>query len=46
MAYIGKGLDNLGDVQALDNITFNNGAGPYNLQQNGVQLLMLIQIQY
>ena len=38
MAYIGKGLDNLGDVQTLDNITFNNGAGPYNLQQGGVQV--------
>jgi len=38
MAYIGKGLDNLGDVQTLDNITFNNGAGPYDLQQGGVQV--------
>lgn len=38
MAYIGKGLDNLGDVQTLDNITFNAGAGPYNLQQGGVQV--------
>ena len=38
MAYIGKGLDNLGDVKTLDNITFNAGAGPYNLQQGGVQV--------
>ena len=33
MAYIGKRFNNLGDVQTLDNITFNGGAGPYNLQQ-------------
>ena len=38
MAYIGKDLNNLGDVQTLDNITFNAGAGPYNLQQGGVQV--------
>ena len=33
MAYIGKDLNNLGDVQTLDNITFNAGAGPYNLEK-------------
>ena len=38
MAYIGKDLNNLGDVQTLDNITFNGGAGPYNLQKGGVQV--------
>ena len=38
MAYIGKDLNNLGDVQTLDNITFNAGAGPYNLQKGGVQV--------
>jgi len=38
MAYIGKGLDNLGDVQTLDNLTFTNSAGPYNLQKNSVQV--------
>ena len=38
MAYIGKDLNNLGDVQTLDNITFNAGAGPYNLQKDGVQV--------
>ena len=38
MAYIGKDLNNLGDVQTLDNITFNAGAGPYNLQNGGVQV--------
>ncbi len=38
MAYIGKDLNNLGDVQTLDNITFNAGAGPYNLQKNSVQV--------
>ena len=38
MAYIGKDLNNLGDVQTLDNITFNAGAGPYNLQKGGVQI--------
>ena len=38
MAYIGKNLNNLGDVQTLDNITFNAGAGPYNLQKGGVQV--------
>ena len=39
MAYIGKDLNNLGDVQTLDNITFNAGAGPYNLQNGGVQVI-------
>ena len=38
MAYIGKDLNNLGDVQTLDNITFNAGAGPYNLQSGGTQV--------
>jgi len=38
MAYIGKDLNNLGDVQTLDNITFTNSAGPYNLQKNSVQV--------
>ena len=38
MAYIGKDLNNLGDIQTLDNITFNAGAGPYNLQKGGVQV--------
>ena len=38
MAYIGKDLNNLADVQTLDNITFNEGAGPYNLQKGGVQV--------
>ena len=38
MAYIGKDLNNLGDVQTLDNITFNAGAGPYNLQKDSVQV--------
>ena len=38
MAYIGKDLNNLGDVQTLDNITFNAGAGPYNLEKGGVQV--------
>ena len=38
MAYIGKDLNNLGDVQTLDNITFNAGAGTYNLQKGGVQV--------
>ena len=38
MAYIGKDLNNLGDVQTLDNITFTNSAGPYNLQNNSVQV--------
>ena len=38
MAYIGKDLNNLGDVQTLDNITFTNSAGPYNLQKSSVQV--------
>ena len=37
-SYQGKDLNNLGDVQTLDNITFNAGAGPYNLQKGGVQV--------
>ena len=39
MAYIGKDFESLGDVKTLDNLTFNAGAGPYNLQKGGVQVL-------
>ena len=38
MAYLGKSLDQLSDITNLDNITFTNSAGPYNLQKGGVNI--------
>ena len=34
MAYIGRSLDQFSNVQKLDNITFTNSAGPYNLTKS------------
>ena len=31
MAYIGRGIDNISNASLLDDITFTNSAGPYNL---------------
>ena len=36
MAYIGRSLDQFSNVQKLDNITFTNSAGHYNLTKGGV----------
>ena len=31
MAYIGRGIENFSQIEVLDNITFTNSAGPYNI---------------
>ena len=31
MAYIGRGVDKISNIEVLDNITFTDSAGPYNL---------------
>ena len=31
MAYIGRGIDNISQIEVLDLITFTNSAGPYNI---------------
>ena len=31
MAYIGTGIENFSQIEVLDNITFTNSAGPYNI---------------
>ena len=31
MAYVGRGLDKISNIEVLDNITFTDSAGPYNL---------------
>jgi hypothetical protein len=36
MPYIGRGLTELQTVEKLDNITFTNSAGPYNLTKSSV----------
>jgi len=33
MAYIGRGIDNISNASLLDDITFTDSAGPYNLEQ-------------
>ena len=33
MAYVGRGINNLSNAQILDDITFTDSAGPYNLEQ-------------
>ena len=38
MAYLGKSLDQLSDITNLDNITFTNSVGPYNLQKGSVNI--------
>ena len=34
MAYIGRGVDKISNIEVLDNITFTNTAGPYNLTKD------------
>ena len=36
MAYIGRGINNISNASLLDDITFSNSAGPYNLLQNSI----------
>ena len=36
MAYIGRGVDKISNIEVLDAITFTNSAGPYNVLQGGV----------
>ena len=34
MAYIGRGVDKISNIEVLDNITFTDSAGPYNLTKD------------
>ena len=34
MAYIGRGVDKISNIEVLDNITFTDSAGPYNVTQS------------
>ena len=34
MAYIGRGLDKISNIEVLDAITFTDSAGPYNITQS------------
>ena len=36
MAYIGRGINNISNASLLDDITFTNSAGPYNLLQDSI----------
>jgi len=36
MAYIGRGVDKINNIELLDNITFTNSAGPYNITKSSV----------
>ena len=36
MAYIGRGIENFSQIEVLDNITFTNSAGPYNILKGAV----------
>jgi len=36
MAYIGRNLEQFSSVEKLDNITFTNSAGPYNLTKSSI----------
>jgi len=50
MAYIGRNLEQFSSVEKLDNITFTNSAGPYNITKSSVAFVpssaqaLLIQI--
>ena len=50
MAYIGRNLEQFSNVEKLDNITFTNSAGPYNLLKgaalNAVQIAQLLCEKY
>ena len=39
MAYIGRGIDNLSNIEVLDVITFTDSAGPYNILKGGVAFI-------
>ena len=39
MAYIGRGLDKLSNVDVLDAITFTNSAGPYNITKSSTAFI-------
>jgi len=46
MAYIGRGINNISNASILDDITFTNSAGPYNLTQNsGADAFTPISVQ-
>ena len=34
MAYIGRGVDKISNIEVLDAITFTDSAGPYNLTKD------------
>ena len=36
MAYIGRGIEQCSEIAVLDNITFTNSAGPYNITKSSV----------
>ena len=36
MAYIGRGIDNISQIEVLDLITFTDSAGPYNILKGAV----------
>ena len=39
MAYIGRGIDNISQIEVLDIITFTNSVGPYNILKSSVAFL-------
>ena len=39
MAYIGQGIEQFSNVEKLDNITFTNSAGPYNLTKGSAAFI-------
>ena len=39
MAYIGRGIDNISQIEVLDLITFTNSAGPYNILKGAVAFI-------
>ena len=39
MAYIGRGIENFSQIEVLDNITFTNSAGPYNILKSAVAFI-------
>ena len=39
MAYIGRGIENFSQIEVLDNITFTDSAGPYNILKDAVAFI-------
>ena len=39
MAYIGRGIDNISQIEVLDLITFTDSAGPYNILKSAVAFI-------